>query len=389
MGAYERHLKVWALVQKLLRKPLAWKFNIESVPVEVEGPCIVIPNHASNWDPLLVAMSFEKKHIYFVASEHIMRWGLLSKIIEYLLAPIARRKASVASDTIRAMLRHVKEGHSVCIFGEGEATWNGISNKVFPATGKMVRSSGASLVTYKLEGAYLSDPRWGKKLRRGKVRGYPVNVYTPQQLRAMTPEQINEAINRDIYENVWERQKENPVSFKTAEPALGLDRGFFLCPKCRKIGTLQSEKSRVYCSCGFELGFLDTGFLSPAEPFETLADWDAWQHEALRTGDFVREGEALFSDDNISVVTVDRQHRQKKLGEGRLIQLEDRLEAGELEIRLSDISHMDMVNTHRLLVKTVEGYYEFKAEKDRCLRKYLAVWKNAHAAAQSREAVKV
>lgn len=375
MGVYERHLKTWNILHVLLGPFVRSKFNLECEEVKIDGPCIVIPNHASNWDPLLVAVAFRRKHVYFVASEHIYRWGFVSKLLEYFLAPIARRKASVASDTIRSMLRHIKDGHSVCIFGEGEATWNGISGKVLPATGKMVRSSGATLVTYKLEGAYLSDPRWGKKLRRGKVRGRVVNVYRPEQLRAMNPQQINDAINADIYEDVWERQRSEKLVFAGRDNAVGLDRGFFLCPKCRRIGTLKSRGNKIGCDCGFELEYLNTGFLSPAEPFETLAKWDEWQHEQLEKGEYVKGESELFSDGDISLFS-DSRDKSELICRGTLRQTEDSLIIGEHEIKLDDISHMDMVNTHKLFIKTEEDYYELRANSDCCLRKYLAVWKN-------------
>ncbi len=375
---HARHLKAWKVLVGILHPFITRKFNLKAEQCNVEGPCIVIPNHVSNWDPLLVAMGFKKKQMYFVASEHIFRWGFVSRLLEYFLAPIPRRKASVGSDTVMAILRHVKAGHSICIFAEGQATWNGVSNKVFSATGKMVKNSGASLVTYKTEGGYLSDPRWGKTLRKGKTKGYVVNVYSPEQLKAMTPQQINDIINADIYEDAWERQRIEKQCFKGKNLALGMERGLFMCPACGKIGTLRTAGDKVSCDCGYSVRYTVEGLFEPAQPFENYAQWDSWQHEKLKQRDFIH-GEELFHDDGIVLMQVTQDHEQKELSRGRLSITEEDISCGHISFPLADISHMDMVNTHKLLLKRDKDYFEIKAENNNCLRKYLAVWSEMQA----------
>ena len=373
---WKRHKTVWAVVWRLLKPYICRRFNLDAKEANPPGPCIVIPNHVSNWDPLLVAMSFPKKQMYFVASEHLFRLGFVSRLITYFLAPIPRRKASMGSDTVMAVLRHVRAGHSICIFAEGEATWNGVSNPVFSATGKMVKNSGASLVTYKLEGGYLSDPRWGKKTRRGRTRGYVMRVYSPEELKELTPQQVNDIINRDLYEDAWERQRFEKRNFKGKDLAVGMERGLFLCPKCRKIGRLHSEGDRVHCDCGFSLRYTEKGFFEPNQPFEHFGQWDAWQHEALKNGDFVHNGEELFHDNAVKLTKVEAEHQERLIGQGRLSMTAETLDFENQSFPLADISHMDMVNTHRLLFKRDQDYFELEAVNGNCMRKYLAVWKN-------------
>lgn len=79
---------------------------------QVDGPCIIIPNHVTAMDPLLVAMSFPKKQMYFVASEHLFRKGLISSLLNWLVEPIPRKKASSGVDTVMAVLSRLRAGHS-------------------------------------------------------------------------------------------------------------------------------------------------------------------------------------------------------------------------------------------------------------------------------------
>lgn len=374
MDKYTRHVKTWRLLYRLLHGFIEHKFNLSHEDICPEGPCIVIPNHVSEWDPLLVAMSFPEKQMYFVASEHLFRKGPVSRLLCWLVAPIARKKASMGTDTVKACLRELRAGHSVCLFAEGEACWAGVSGKVFPATGKLVRASGASLVTYRLQGGYLSDPRWGRGIRRGRTHGAPVRVYSPEELRAMSPEEITAAIDRDIYEDAWQRQREEKIEFRGKNTAEFMESALFLCPKCGRTGSLKGRGRRLQCACGLDLEFTAEGFFRPARPFETLADWNRWQHEALRRGDFVH-GEELFSDGEAALSKIRPEHREELICRGRLIQYDDRLVCGGERFPLSDIAGMALVQSTVLLVQKRDGeYYQLRVKRGVCLRKYLAYW---------------
>ena len=101
MDAHARHERVWRILQALMRPYLHRHFALTSEPCRAEGPCIVIPNHVTNWDPFLVAMSFPRKQLYYVASEHIFRLPVLSGVIRRLLDPIARRKGDTGADAVK------------------------------------------------------------------------------------------------------------------------------------------------------------------------------------------------------------------------------------------------------------------------------------------------
>ena len=121
------------------------------------------------------------------------------------------------------------------------------------------------------------------------------------------------------------------------------------------------------------MSYTETGSFEPAQPSENFAQWDSWQHEKLRARDFPHDGE-LFSDEDVILIQVTQDHEQKELCRGKLSISEDYLTCGQYSFNLTDISHMDMVNTHKLLFKQDKDYFEIKAENNNCLRKYLAVW---------------
>ena len=377
MTDQQRHELVWRALYGPLHMVLRHKFHLTHDELRLDGPCLLVSNHVSAWDPLLVAMSLRHKQLYYVASEHIFRMGLVSRAIEYLVAPIPRRKASSGFETVKVCLQRLRDGQSVGLFAEGEQSWDGRTAPIFPATGKLAKRSGASLVTYRLEGAYLSLPRWGRGIRRGAVRGGIVNVYSPEQLRAMTPAEVNAAIERDIYEDAWARQKQAPVRYRGRRPAEGLERALYLCPACRRTDGLTAKGDTLSCTCGKRWRYTEFGTFDPPAPFETIADWEDWQREALCALDFVREEGALFSDEGLVLTRILPDPPERPMGGGRLTQYPDRVVCGLRTFPLREIDSMAMVLSHLLLMSIGGEYWQIRSTNNANLRKYYAIWQHS------------
>lgn len=369
----QKRVKRWKLLRRLLRGFITRRFHLEAERLVPPGPCLIIANHVTNWDPLLLAMSFPETPIRFVASEHIFRHGLVSKLLDWLAAPIPRKKAASGADTVMTVLRALKAGDTVCIFAEGDAAWDGLTHPVFPATGKLARMAGVPLLTYRLEGGYLSMPRWSGKLRRGKVRGHQIGFYPPEDLKSLKGPEITAMIDRDLYEDAFARQRIEHVAYRAEKRAEGIERGFFICPQCRELGHTLGVGNYVLCACGMRLFYTEEGFFDPAAPVETLAEWESVQQEALRK---LCEGaqDALFSDPDMRLREITAGHKQRTLGRGTLTMLPDAITLAGRRFSLADIDSMAMVKAHILLFSADERYYEIRTESDRCLRKYLMAW---------------
>ena len=84
MNKNKWHRFIWRLINRpvtgYFRLWLCYKTKSYTLP----GPSMVISNHTTNYDPLLVAASFPKHQMYFVASEHLMRSPFWGKLVGYL-----------------------------------------------------------------------------------------------------------------------------------------------------------------------------------------------------------------------------------------------------------------------------------------------------------------
>lgn len=367
-----RHKKLWKVLNAVICPVFSHMMRFSGKKYRLPSPTLVIANHVTNFDPFLVAASFPKDQIYFVASEHLFRKGFLSKMIHYLVGPIARRKGSTGGDAAMAMLRKLRAGHSVCIFGEGETSWNGENHPFFPGTGDIARIAGATLVTYRLEGGYLTAPRWGKGIRKGKMQGSIVNTYPPDVLKNMTSQEIAAVIDRDLHENAWERQKAHPQLFRGKNRAQFIETALFLCPKCHRYSTIRGEKNQVKCSCGLSTTYTEYGLFDPPVPFENMLQWDEWQHAELEK----EPSPPPFRDEKVTLLQLMPDHTQVKLTEGILSMYGDSLRIHGHCFLMQHITHMALVKTN-ILMFTCQGiYYEVHARDRRCFRKYLAVWHN-------------
>lgn len=376
MKNHKFHKCVWKVLRLVLRPFLILRFNYTYEKCEVEGPCLVMGNHDTNWDPLFLGCAFPRQ-MYFVASEHIFRWGIVSWILKVLLAPISRLKGTTAGDTAMTIIRRLKKGCNVAMFANGSRSFNGISEDILPSTGKLARVGGATLITYRLDGGYFTEPRWNfSGLRRGKIEGRVVNVYTPEMLKKMSVSEINEAINRDLYVDAYAVQRQRMVPFKAKRRAESLESVLCVCPVCGKLGGMKSQGNHFSCShCGYSLEYDEYGFFRGENVvFDSVTDWDKWQSERLlEMADSTPEGEAIFSDEGFELFVIDSDHKSRSVGKGGIALYHHRFECCGKVFDPAGLGGFSLHGPVAVNFSADGSVYELKPTGITCTRKYQTV----------------
>ena len=349
--AFEKQAPLYHLFVSLfggaLKRVLGYTGETASVD---HTPFLLVANHNTDLDPCLVALSFKNTFIRFVASEHAFRKGIGSTFLRLLGNPIARVKGSTDAAAVMQILRTLRGGTCVGLFAEGNRSFNGVTGAILPATGKLARSSGAALVTYRIEGGYLTTPRWSRSRRKGKMLGYVVNVYTPEMLRSMSPDEINAAIQNDINEDAFLRQAPDPVAFRGKNLAEGIERALFLCPRCGRFGTLIGKGNDAVCSCGFSMTYTETGvFAGENLPFENIRDFDLWQTERMNALADGAGDEPVFSDENTTLLHITAGHTSKVLASGRVSISKSAFAVGDMSFPLRDMGGMAIVGASTIV----------------------------------------
>ena len=368
-----RHRWLWKHVMPRLRFFLRLRygpFDFEPAP-ELEGGYIVLPNHTSGGDQFFVAFSFLKKHMYYVASEHAFRKKLLGAIMRYATGPISRVKGTVAASTVLSILRYLRQGVPICIFPEGNRTWNGRSLPLHPTTAKLLRTAGVPVVTYRIQGGYLSDPRWSHSLRRGVLRGGVVNIYKPEELKKMSPAEINARISADLWVDTDESQSREHIPYKGRKLSEGLEEALFICPKCGGVGTLRGKGNVFSCTCGLKAEYGEDGFFDKDAPFRSVAAWDDWQQEELRRR--AEAGDIRFSDEGAELWQLGEEHETTLLGKGRVSLDKDGLTLGELRFPLEGMQEPELCHLagkETMMFSNAEGSFELRFRGSPSRRKY-------------------
>lgn len=388
MEKYKRHQIFWKIIRFIapsVLKPL-YKYSYELAP-KLEPPYLVFSNHNGDLDPALVALSFPQQ-MYFVASEHVYRAGFASKILRFVFEPIAKRKGTADAVTVMKSIRALREGKNVCIFPEGQKSFNGITGEINIATGKLVKASKASLVTYKLEGGYFTTPRWGKGIRKGKMHGSIVNIYNKEDLEKLSPEEITDLVKKDLYEDAYQKQSQNPIAYKGKNLAEGIEHALCLCPECKQIDTLFSKKNSVFCkNCDFTTSIDIYGYFDESCKFKTVLQWDEFQQEELKK--LIREkssekSEFIFSDDEVTLKTVKAEHQEEIIGTGKFSMFTDKFifnsvkdeKEISLEIPQKNIVDISMYGKQALVFSDNNGnYYELTSKNIINVRKYIFCFK--------------
>jgi len=366
-----KHQIIWSILRPPLSLFLKLKFGYTyKVAKNLPKNYIVLSNHTTDYDCLLVSLSFPK-FMHYVASEHVARWNFLSKLINFAFAPIWRYKGSVAASTVLDVLKKTKAGHNVAIFAEGNRCWDGVTAPILPSTGKMIKVAGCGLVTFKITGGYFASPRWSQEnTRKGYVHGAPVNIYTKEQLAQMTVDEINKIICNDLHEDAYDRQLQDPKKYKGKDLAKYMENLLFICPKCGKIDTIQSGDNKVSCSsCDFQFTYNEYGMLEGFN-LKTVKELVAWQKTELEK---LAQTGISFTSKTGNLITVSK-HQESLVAEGEVKLTSDTLSCGDFEISLKDISEMSIHGRHGLVFTAKKNYYELTPSKDTNALKFLMLY---------------
>ena len=280
---------------------------------EVNGDrrgCIMLANHQSNIDPFVINFAL-KRQIQYLVSDSNMR-SAPARGFFWMVGAIPKTKSMRDINAIRKSLDTVRAGGIVGVFPEGVCSWDGDTVNIIESTAKLIKLLRAPVYVARVHGTYFILPRWSRGARRGEADIAYRLLFTPQQIAALTVDEIHDATRRAVHASAQELQRADARRYRGNRRAEWCERFLFLCPLCAEVGTLVSDGDAIRCAACGPLATLDEYYAlrwvaeitpqSPATtPFAHLAQWNAWQREywkerlkraAKRIGRSNRNGEA-------------------------------------------------------------------------------------------------
>lgn len=266
----------------ILKLYLEHKSDIEvdvNVTKNLKPPYLVVGNHANNWDPIFANLYIDES-ISFVAADRFFRSTMLKKILTYMGA-IPKTKFKPDLSTVKSLINAKKDKRIVGIFPEGSRNWDGNTVEIVYSTAKLVKMLKVPVVGVKLQGNYLSHPRWTNGHRKGKIVISYNTLLSESDILKLSEEEIHEKLVEGLSHDEYAFQREHMFSYKGKNLAENLELLLFTCPSCKSIDTMKSTNNTFYCqSCNYETTYTEKGFLEAKNQpliFENPRDWNQWQ----------------------------------------------------------------------------------------------------------------
>ena len=193
---------VWKLTQTLCRVLTTVVFDFKAYGthhVPAEGGVLLVTNHASYLDPVLIGVQLPRPISYLAKSELFIN-SVFGWLIRNLNAyPVRQGAGDVGA--MKETIKRLQEGHLLNIFPEGSRTETGELLPIAPGVALVVRRAGVPIVPCVIQGSFESMPR-GRAIPHR--RPIAVMYGPPMDVNGMKSEQIVKLIDDTFHRMVDE-----------------------------------------------------------------------------------------------------------------------------------------------------------------------------------------
>jgi len=218
-----------------------------------DGPVIVVSNHESFMDFLVVMLSIYPRKVNAVTAQKFFLFKPLHKLLP-LMGCIPKNLFDPDVRSIIGIRTVLKRGDSILLYPEGRCSSDGAYVGIHKSTGKLIKKLAVPVVSCYIEGSYRCMPFWRDSIRTGRVRISIRNLFTPDELQSLSVEDINSALDKRLsgQDALPKLPNEKPLRTNaTRRLAEGLQNIIYWCPKCFREFTLETKGCLIRCTvCG-------------------------------------------------------------------------------------------------------------------------------------------
>jgi 1-acyl-sn-glycerol-3-phosphate acyltransferase len=168
------------------------------------GGVLLLANHQSFLDPVLVALRLERE-IAFLARSTLFQ-GAFGAFIQYLNAfPVKQGKGDVGA--MKQTIELLKHGHAVVVFPEGARTFDGHVQPLAPGVALLIQRAKVPVVPIAIEGAFDAWPRTRKLPQPARIRVAYGRAIAPGEVDAREVVGRVEASIRSLLHTIHQREE--------------------------------------------------------------------------------------------------------------------------------------------------------------------------------------
>lgn len=254
---------------------------------KVQGPYIMISNHASRLDYMFTAIPLLPNRYNFVAGYNEFFRSHLAFIFR-LMQVIPKKNFTSDIYTIRQIKNVIKENGNIIIFPEGMSSISGANQPVAIGTGKFIKHFKLPVYYSVIKGGYLTCPKYTLEERPGRVDVVFDQLFTIEEIEKLSPTEIENRMNEALYHDDYKWNKIHKYTYNTNNKAAeGLETLLYWCPKCHSEYTMTSTGNVMKCSsCGYGVEIDNTYQMTALNDgdflFDTQTDWFNKEREIVR-----------------------------------------------------------------------------------------------------------
>ncbi|MBO4623317.1 MAG: 1-acyl-sn-glycerol-3-phosphate acyltransferase [Bacilli bacterium] len=317
--ARHKVIKRWMYAYFSRKIPKVGDITWEEYNLDKGKNYIILFNHQTDYDQIVLGLSFPKVPIYYVSTEDFFSNGFKSKILRYAVNPIPIKKQTIDALAARRCVRVAKEGGTIAIAPEGNRTFSGITCNIKPSIAKLIKMIKLPIIFYEFSGGYGVQPRWADDVRRGPMHGSIKKILEYDDYKNLSNEELFEIIKNNLYHDDYTLKK----TYNCDNLANYLERVFYLCPKCG-MSEFVSEANKIRCKrCGLEATYnIDKTFASSDSAFiyKNPSEWFKAQEDYILNID-LNTFDGLICQDEVALYKVIYLKRKVLLDDKAIIEL--------------------------------------------------------------------
>lgn len=332
-------------------------------------PFVVIANHGTFFDPWIVG-GFSRYPFSFMVNDDGFRGKSLSSWYLKSIDAIPKKKGASDFKAMKTTMGYLHEKRVVCIFPEGQTTWDGETQLLYKGIEKIIKKVRCPLVMVKLQGNFLTKPWWANTIRKGKIRLH-FKTLNHNDIDNLSSDQLFEVIKSYIYQNDIKDSDNQNYSFSGTKMAEGLERFVWICMNCGSEDTLHTENNTIGCSSCKSSWDIDAYCrLKPhdqsANCVQDLKDWADMHTTRVKKFLSERTGVLTFNE-NITIQTENSDHLFENKENGKLVLTREELtfegNSGTRVWPLAELEDYVIQKKDVFEIRHKDNYYRFVFNK--------------------------
>ena len=323
--SYRSPNKLAVSLGKVISKFLCkYIYNVKIIRNELDdqtGRCVIIANHESIID-VLPTYAIVPSNTHFVVSKAMMQSLPIAPLIE-MAGAISKNQFQTSALDMRRMKAVLDHDEPLLLFPAGLMTESGTSTPIPLATAKVLKWFKADVYVARLNGTYLTNPKWSDVKRKGEITIEIYKLASKEEFETLSDDEAVDLVTEHLSFDAYRHNDERKIYYKNGDNVQGLEYVLYKCPKCNKEFTIYARgKNKLVCeSCGYAVKSDNYGKLSligPGDPiYQYPSDWHAFIEESVY--EFVKEHPNFYYETKAEIHAInEKKHRYEPVGRGTI-----------------------------------------------------------------------